>query len=75
MKKLNWKIKLGIILIICSILAYAFAFYEFHSDEVFFYIVIDLAFVPLDILIVVLIIEGIINKKEKEKVFEKLDMI
>ncbi|MDL2270719.1 hypothetical protein LJC03_02805 [Methanobrevibacter sp. OttesenSCG-928-I08] len=75
MKKLGWKKKLGIILIIVSILIYAFAFYEFQADRVYFYIIIDLAFVPIDILIVVLIVENLINKKEKEKVLEKLDMI
>jgi hypothetical protein len=74
--KLNWKIKLGILLLVISILLYAFAYFNFHEpDRVLFYIVIDLAFMPLDVFIVVLIVEGIISKKEKEVILEKLDMI
>lgn len=74
--KINWKIKLGIILLIISILIYTFAYFSFHEPEkVLFYIVIDLAFVPLDILVVVLVVETVINKKEKEAILEKLDMI
>ena len=69
---MNWKTKLGLILIIASAILYAFAYVGFHEpDRVLFYIVIDLAFIPLDILIVVLVIESIIDKKEKEVIFEK----
>jgi hypothetical protein len=72
----SWKIRFAIILIISSTLFYTIAFIYSHDfEKVIFYIVIDLAFVPLDILIVVLVVEGVINKKEKEKIFEKLDML
>lgn len=74
--KLNWKLKLAIILIIASAILYTIAYFGFNEpDKVLFYIVIDLAFIPLDVLIVALVIEGIIEKKEKETVLEKLDMI
>lgn len=76
MVKMNWKIKLGAILIIASILLYGFAYFFLNEpDKVIFYLIIDSAFVPIDILVVVLIIEGLISKKEKETVLEKLDMI
>lgn len=76
MKKINWKIKFGILLIITSALLYLFAYLALgEPHKVIFYIVIDLAFIPLDVLIVVLVIEGIIDKKEKENIIEKLDMI
>lgn len=72
----DWKLKLGIILAVTSFLIYLFAFISFgEPDKVLFYVVIDLAFVPLDILIVVLIVETVINKKEKETILEKLNMI
>lgn len=55
---------------------YCFAYFTLHEHEkVLFYLVIDLAFMPLDVLVVVLVVEGIINKKEKETILEKLDMI
>ena len=73
--KINWKIKLGIILLLLSIALYIFAYFNFHEpDKVLFYIVIDLAFMPLDVLLVVIIVEGVINKKEKEAISEKMDM-
>lgn len=74
--KINWKIKLGILLLIASFLFYIFAYFTFHDlEHILFYIVIDLAFIPIDILIVALVIENIISKKEKEVILEKLDMI
>lgn len=72
----NWKIKLAIGLIIASALMYTGAYFGLNEpDKVIFYIVIDLAFIPLDILIVALVMESIIEKKEKEALLEKLDMI
>jgi len=74
--KINWKIKLAVVLLLTSIALYTFAFIYFHDlDHVLFYIIIDLAFMPLDVLLVVIIVEGIINKKEKEAISEKMDMI
>jgi hypothetical protein len=74
--KINWKIKLGIILLLASVAMYCFAYFALNEHEkVIFYLVIDFAFMPLDVLVVVLVVEGIINKKEKENILEKLDMI
>ncbi|MDR2830082.1 MAG: hypothetical protein LBB45_03440 [Methanobrevibacter sp.] len=72
----GWKICLAIILIVISIIFYSIAFIQFHDPEhVIFYMVIDLAFVPIDILIVVLVIESVIDRKEKEAVLDKLEML
>ena len=65
--KINWKLKLAIGLIIASAILYTIAYFGFHEpDKVIFYIVIDLAFIPLDILIVALVIESLIEKKERD---------
>ncbi|KZX14521.1 hypothetical protein MBCUT_20930 [Methanobrevibacter cuticularis] len=72
----NWKIKLALLLLVSSALLYLIAYAYFHDvQKVIFYILIDMAFVPLDILIVVLVVESVINKKEKETMVEKLDML
>lgn len=73
--KFTWKVKLGIILLIISFLVYEFAYLSFDPEKVLFYIIIDLAFIPIDILIITLVIESIISNKEKEAFLEKLDMI
>jgi hypothetical protein len=76
MKLKSWKIQLSIILIIISVIFYSIAFTQFNDPEhVLFYMVIDLAFIPIDILIVVLVIESVIDRKEKEAVIDKLEML
>lgn len=78
MKKMknNWKVKFAIILIIAAIVMYTFAYLFLNEpDKILFHIVIDCAFIPIDVLIVVLVIESVIEKKEKETVLDKLDMI
>ena len=76
MKKLSWKIKFAIVLIIATILIYSFNFYIFHdSEEIFSYVMMHLGFIPIDILIVALVIDDIMARKEKEAIFEKLDML
>ncbi|MDR3222540.1 MAG: hypothetical protein LBT66_02210 [Methanobrevibacter sp.] len=76
MKLKSWKIQLSIILIIISVIFYSIAFTQFNDPEhVIFYMVIDLAFIPIDILIVVLVIESVIDRKEKEAIIDKLEML
>lgn len=76
MKKIGWRAKLAIGLIIAAIILYGLAYYLFNdAGKVMFHVVIDLAFVPIDILIVVLVIESLIEKKERETILDKLDMI
>lgn len=70
----KWKIKLGIILFITAALTYLFAHFV-YQDKAIFHLVVDLAFMPLEVLVVALVIEGIISKKEKDAIVEKLDMI
>lgn len=49
---------------------YSFAFFALNEHEkVIFYLVIDFAFMPLDVLVVVLVVEGIINKKKRKKIY------
>lgn len=75
-KNLSWKIRFSLILIFTSFMLYSLEYLLFPDyDSVLFYIGMDVAFIPLDIIIVVLIVEGLINKKEKENVFYKLNMV
>lgn len=75
-KEINWKVKYGIIFLLASIIIYLITAFIFHDEEeIISYILMHLGFIPIDILIVVFVIEGTIDKKEKEAVYEKLDMI
>ncbi|MDR0912351.1 MAG: hypothetical protein LBM96_07115 [Methanobrevibacter sp.] len=72
----KWKIKAMVGLLLLSILIYAATIIIFNDFEhTIWYIFIDLAFIPIDIVIVVFFVEDIIDRKEKEMIFEKMDML
>ncbi|PKL68757.1 MAG: hypothetical protein CVV28_01190 [Methanobacteriales archaeon HGW-Methanobacteriales-1] len=76
LKNLNWEIKTGLVLILISSMIYFCVYMIFHdAKSVFFYIGIDLAFIPLEALILVLVIERVISNKEKAMMMEKLNMV
>ena len=68
MGKLNWKVKLSALLILVSASIYLIIYLIFHKPETeLFYIGIDLAFVPLEILIVVIVVEAAIPQGSLQK--------
>ncbi|MDI9618816.1 hypothetical protein [Methanothermobacter sp.] len=74
--RLNWKFRLGILLVLVSASIYLLLYLIFHKPETeLFYIGIDLAFVPLEILIVVIIVEAAISRRELVERLEKLNMV
>ncbi|MDO8869889.1 MAG: hypothetical protein Q7V10_03955 [Methanobacteriaceae archaeon] len=76
LKNSNWEIKTGLVLILISSMIYFCVYMIFHDAKtVFFYIGIDLAFIPLESLILVLVIERVIINKEKAMMMEKLNMV
>ncbi|MDO5850820.1 MAG: hypothetical protein Q4P14_06340 [Methanobacteriaceae archaeon] len=74
--KNNWKLKYGIIFLIATIIIYgAFILFYGDSHEVVHYIWLHLGFIPLDLLLLTLILDEVLSKKEKEALHEKLDLI
>lgn len=72
----HWRLTLGIVLVIVSIVAYVLvAYLSRDTSTVLFYIGIDFAFLPIDICIVILIFEAILEKKEKENLHDKLYLV
>lgn len=76
MKKLGWRVRLGILLVVLSLILY-FSNYILFGDleHTLFYLDIELAFVPLEVLFVVLIIEWAIGEREKKNLLQKLNMV
>jgi hypothetical protein len=74
--KLNWKIKLSIGLVGLSTLLYLlhYAIYR-DARHIFIYLLGDIAFIPIDVLLVVLVIHGIITGHEKRLMIKKLNMV
>ena len=75
-KKINWKFILAIVLIVISISVYSINFLIFRdSRNIFFYFFIDLAFLPLSVLLVTLLLDSLLNQREKKSKLYKLNMV
>lgn len=67
---------LGAIFIASSALIYFIHYQIFHDPHhIFIYMVGDLAFVPLEVFLVVIVIESILARREKQSRMEKLNMV
>ena len=78
MKKLKWgwEIRLGLVLIVSSVVLYYVHFLIFRdTHHIFIYLLGDVAFIPIYVLIVTLIIHRVFNEREKHRVMEKMNMV
>jgi hypothetical protein len=76
LSNISWRIRLGILLIFISVILYivnALLFGDFKHT--LFYFAIDMAFIPIEALIVVLFLEWIIGEREKRNLLQKLNMV
>ncbi len=76
MKRLNWQILLGLYLIVLSA-AFYFIHYGIFRDahHIFIFLVEDIAFVFIEVLLVTLIIHRLLNTREKRAMLEKMNMV
>ena len=76
MRRLNWYIVLVGSLVTVSLILYFIQISVFHrTADTFFYMLQDLAFVPIQVLLVSLIITGLLNMREKRLRLEKMNMV
>jgi len=76
MKRHSWQIILGASLLGLSIVFYCIQYLVFRdAHHIFLYLVGDLAFVFIEVLLVTLIINQILSIKEKRGRLEKLNMV
>ncbi len=67
---------LAIILIAISALLYFVHYFIFRDvHHIFIYLVGDLAFLPLEVLLVVVVIERVLARREKQAIMQKLNMV
>lgn len=72
----QWKIKFSILMVILIIIIYGSNYLVLgDAEHIISYIWTHLGFIPVDILIVAFLLDEIIEKKEKEAMMEKLDML
>ncbi len=76
MNKIKWQVIFAVSLIIISALLFTAHYYIFKDAyNIFFYLFHGIAFIPIQVIIVGLILDGILERKEKEKVMKKLNMV
>jgi hypothetical protein len=76
MKQFRWQIILGISLIMISGVSYLLQIVIFRTPrDTFFYLAQDIAFVPIQVLLVTLIINRLLTIREKRSRLEKLNMV
>ena len=76
MKRINWQLLLGLSLIALSAVIYLIHFFIFHDvHHIFIYLVGDIAFVPIEVLLVTLIIHKLLSAREKRAMLHKLNMV
>ncbi len=75
-KKINWQIWLGLFLVILSVFLYFIHYLIFRdAHHIFLYLVGDIAFIPIDVLLVTVIIHQLLTKREKRAMLKKMNMV
>jgi hypothetical protein len=73
---MSWQVVLIIVLVALSVAFYWLHYAIFHdAHHIFIYLVGDVAFVPIEVLLVTLIIHRILAAREKRSRLEKLNMV
>jgi hypothetical protein len=76
MKLVRWQFMLGVVLVIISVLVYFVQFLIFgRSGETFFYLLQDLAFLPVQVLLVTIILNQLFKRREKLALQRKMNMV
>ena len=76
MKRLNWQVLLGMSLLVLSALFYSLHYLIFKDPHhILIYLLGDVAFVFIEVLLVTLIIHRVLEQREKRSRMEKLNMV
>ena len=76
MKRFSWQIMLAAMLIFLSAVFYFFHYTIFHdTHHIFIYLIGDVAFVPIEVLMVTVIIHQVLSAREKKTRLGKLNMV
>ena len=74
--KYKWQIVLGSVLISSSFLLYLVHYQLFHdAHHIWIYLVGDIAFVPIEVLLVSLILHKVLSSREKQMLLKKMNMV
>ena len=76
MNQSRWQITLAVVLVSIAAALYILQIYLFHSQrDTFFYLFQDLAFVPIQVLLVTVIVDRFLRIRERMALLKKLNMV
>lgn len=76
MVRLSWKMKVALILIGSSVALSIFHVFLFEDlRSLLFHLALDVVFVPIQVLLVTVLIEQLMNEREKQLLLRKLNMV
>ncbi len=76
MRLFSWYTILAVTLLVGSAISYITQIYIFNRvEDTFFYMLQDLSFVPVEVLIVTLILDRLLKRREKQTLLNKLNMV
>ena len=76
MRLLSWQVLLGLSLILTSAFLYLLHYQIFHDPHhIFIYLLGDIAFVPIEVLLVTMIVHQLLTQRERRAKLEKLNMV
>ena len=76
MKNFRWQIFLGLMLIVLSSILYLIHFAIFKdTHHIFIYLLGDIAFLPIEVLLLTLIVDRVLMIREKKAMLDKLNMV
>ncbi len=76
MKRSGWQILLGLSFIVLSAILYLIHYAIFRdSHHIILYLIGDIAFLPIQVLLVTLIIDRLLSSREKRAMLKKLNMV
>lgn len=75
-KYFSWRMSVSLLLISASVLTYAIHYFIFRDlHHIFIYMIGDIAFLFLDVLLVILFIERLLSQREKKALIKKMNMV
>ncbi len=76
MKNFRWQAILGIMLVVLSAVLYLVHYYIFRDiHHIFIYMLGDIAFLPIEVLLLTLIVDRVLRMREKRAMLDKLNMV
>ena len=76
MKRLDWRLKVALLLVVLSAVLYCIHYAIFGDiHHIWIYLVGDIAFLPVQVLLVTLIIDNLLSQREKKVRLKKMNMV